>query len=178
SIQEVAPVANVRDVIGTREPGASVMGGAGTPGAGSVIRIRGSSSLSLDNSPLIYVDGVRVDGGQRSGGYASQGMSRLDDFSPEDIESIEIIKGPAAASLYGTEAANGVIQIITKRGRPGSVAFDMSVVGGTNWFPNPQRYFADKWYKIPETGELVSANLYELWEEQTGEPYAKYGSNF
>src|SRR5690606_27077414 len=93
ALVEVAPITNVRDLLGSREPGASVLGGSGAVGSGSVIRIRGSSSLSLDNGPLIYVDGVRVESGIRSGGgFPSQSSSRLDDFSPEDIESIEIIK--------------------------------------------------------------------------------------
>lgn len=173
-----APVTNVRSMIGTREPGVAVMGGSGSVGAGSPIRIRGSSSLSLDNSPLIYVDGVRVDGGIRSGqGYAQQSGSRLDDFSPEDIESIEIIKGPSAATLYGTEAANGVIQIITKRGTTQGVAFDLSTRQGVNWFPNPREYFGNKWYRPAGSEELVSTYIYDEWEREQGRPYTELGHN-
>ena len=98
----------------------------GVVGQGSSINIRGFSSLQTLNQPLIYVDGIRVDNsftlgpdngfdGFRDAG--GSGGSALDDINPEDIESIEIIKGPAAATLYGTEASAGVIQIVTKKER-------------------------------------------------------------
>src|SRR5919109_156594 len=74
----------------------------GQGGTGSQIRIRGVGSFSLSSTPLIYVDGVRVNNG-------STGIvSRFNDIAPEEIESIEVLKGPAAATLYGTEAARGV----------------------------------------------------------------------
>jgi TonB-dependent SusC/RagA subfamily outer membrane receptor len=108
-------------LLNARAPGVVVVPNSGRLGAGPNIQIRGRSSLSLDNSPLIYIDGVRVNNAVGTGpgqnGYGSQNADvggRLDDISPQDIESIEIIKGPAAATIYGTEAANGVIQIITK----------------------------------------------------------------
>ncbi len=104
----------------------------GTPGctqaSGSSINIRGFSSIQIGNQPLIYVDGIRVDNfcslaenfpGILNGRDASgSGASALDDINPEDIESIEIIKGPAAATLYGIEASAGVIQITLKEDRP------------------------------------------------------------
>jgi TonB-dependent SusC/RagA subfamily outer membrane receptor len=72
-------------------------------------------------------------------------VSVLDDFNPEDIESIEIIKGPAAASLYGTEASAGVIQIITKRGREGSPQFNVSIRQGVNYVANPAGKLGTLW---------------------------------
>jgi len=177
SLAEIAPISEVRDLIGTRVPGVAIMGGSGAVGSGSTIRIRGASSLSLANNPIVYVDGVRIESGIRpDGGFSSGAGSRLDDFSPEDIESIEIIKGPAAATLYGTEAANGVIQIITKRGQEGDVVFDMAIRGGTNWFPNPRRYFGEKWYQVPG-GALENAFLYDEDELREGRPYVGLGSN-
>ena len=101
--------------------GVQVLQSSGTAGTGSRIRIRGANSLSLSNEPLIIIDGVRVQGGGNSSsiGVGGQAPSRLDDLNPEEIESIEILKGPAASGLYGTQAANGVVQITTKRGRAG-----------------------------------------------------------
>lgn len=119
---ELAPVTNFSQLIQGRVPGVTVQQSSGTTGGGSRIRIRGSASVSLSNSPLLIIDGVRVndDPGQAqvlfTGGQTS---SRLNDINPEDIENIEILKGPAASALYGTAAANGVIQVTTKRGRPG-----------------------------------------------------------
>ncbi|MCH1932683.1 TonB-dependent receptor plug domain-containing protein, partial [Shewanella sp. A25] len=69
----------------------------------------------------------------------------LDDFNPEDIESIEIIKGPAAASLYGTEASAGVIQIITKKGREGAPQFNFSIRQGSNFLMNPSGKLGQQW---------------------------------
>ncbi|MDF1504175.1 SusC/RagA family TonB-linked outer membrane protein [Roseisolibacter sp. H3M3-2] len=101
--------------------GVQVLQSSGTAGTGSRIRIRGANSLSLSNEPLIIIDGVRVQGGGNSNSIAvgGQAPSRLDDLNPEEIESIEVLKGPAASGLYGTQAANGVVQITTKRGRAG-----------------------------------------------------------
>jgi TonB-linked SusC/RagA family outer membrane protein len=135
-IVNVAPVNSMADLIQGRTAGVQVFNSAGTSGAGSRIRIRGSSSISLSNDPLVYVDGVRVDSRQSDLGAGGQESSRLDDFNPEDIESIEIIKGPAAATLYGTEAANGVIRIVTKRGRPGETRWNVWAETGIVNEPN------------------------------------------
>src|SRR4029077_16014746 len=91
---------------------------AGAAGGGSRIRIRGASSLSLGNAPVVYVDGIKVNS-QASDGSATR-SSRFDDINPDEIETIDILKGPAAATLYGTEAANGVINITTKKGKSGN----------------------------------------------------------
>ena len=91
---------------------------AGAAGGGSRIRIRGQSSLSLGNAPVVYIDGVKVNSDASTG--SATGASRFDDLNPDEIENIDILKGPAAATLYGTEAANGVINITTKKGRAGS----------------------------------------------------------
>ncbi len=117
-----AKVTNFSDVLQSRVPGVTVQSAGGTTGSGSRVRIRGSNSVSLSNEPLLYVDGIRVDNNPSSTqeGVGGQSPSRLNDINPADIESIEVIKGPAAAALYGTAASNGVIQITTKRGRPGA----------------------------------------------------------
>ncbi len=105
--------------------GLTVTAGSGTPGTSSRIRIRGANSVSLSNEPLIIIDGVRID--NSTTGSASlvggQVTSRFDDINPEEIESIEVLKGPAASALYGTAAANGVLQITTKRGRSGKTSW-------------------------------------------------------
>lgn len=118
-----APIADFSQMIAGREPGVVALPSSGYTGEGAKIRIRGSSSLSQLNEPIIYVDGIRVD---RSAVDANNGQgnpSRLDDIPPESIERVEILKGAAAATLYGTEASNGVIQVFTKRGSAGAPRF-------------------------------------------------------
>ena len=116
-----AAVTNLQTVLSSRAAGVVVQEASGTTGGSARIRIRGSNSVSLSNDPLIIVDGVRVnnDEAATSIGVGGQVTSRLNDMNPEEIENIEVIRGPAAAALYGTAAANGVIQITTKRGRAG-----------------------------------------------------------
>jgi len=124
----VAPVTTVSDVLQSRIPGVSVTSASGTSGSSNQIRVRGASSISLSNEPLLYIDGVRVaTGGGTAWFTGGQLYERLNDLDPSDIESIELVKGPAAATLYGADASTGVIQVITKRGRPGSGRFSQSV---------------------------------------------------
>jgi len=97
----------------------------GDPGAGAYIQIRGQSSITSNLQPLIVVDGVPVSNSSFGGGTGSDPtaavvqQSRLNDLNPEDIASVEILKGAAAAAVWGTRAANGVIIVTTKKGRPG-----------------------------------------------------------
>jgi TonB-linked SusC/RagA family outer membrane protein len=129
--------------------GVQVLASSGTAGTGSRIRIRGANSLSLSNEPLIIIDGVRVQGGGSSSSIAvgGQAPSRLDDLNPEEIESIEVLKGPAASGLYGTQAANGVVQITTKRGRAGATQWNTYVERGrtedVSAFPDNYGAFGD-----------------------------------
>jgi TonB-dependent starch-binding outer membrane protein SusC len=125
---ENAPVASFSEAIAGREPGVQVLPSSGLAGEGARIRIRGNASLSQNNEPVVYVDGVRVDNG---GGFTYAGAggagtpSRLDDINPEMVERVEILKGAAAATLYGSEANAGVIQIFTKKGAAGPPRFTL-----------------------------------------------------
>jgi TonB-linked SusC/RagA family outer membrane protein len=142
-VQEIAPSPDVTNLINARAPGVVVIPGSGQVGAGPRIKIRGTNSFSLNDQPLIYVDGVRVANDVSTGinvqAFGSALVSRLNDFSPDEIDHIEILKGPAAATLYGTEASNGVIQIFTKRGQAGGKPkISATVRQGTQWFSNPE----------------------------------------
>ncbi len=125
-VAEQAPVANIFETLQGRVPGVNIQGGAGGVGIAQSIRIRGTSSISLSNTPLIYVDGVAIDNDNAEGpGVGGQNTSRINDFNPEDIERIEVIRGPAAAALYGSQASGGVIRIFTKQGRVGEPQFNL-----------------------------------------------------
>src|SRR5438128_6493116 len=125
------PPANMDQLLQARAPGLSVMQTSGMAGEGAQIRLRGAVSVTQSNQPIVYVDGIRV----RSEGYrrnrppfddsngfrgANYQASPLNDISPADIDHIEISRGSAASTLYGTEAAAGVIQIFTKHGTSGA----------------------------------------------------------
>ncbi len=115
-----SPVRTVADILESAQvPGVQVQRGGGDPGAPTKIRIRGISSISQSNDPVVILDGIWID--------ASVGKpSKLDNIDPASIASIEIIRGPSAATLYGQDASNGVIVITTKKGRPGVSRWDLS----------------------------------------------------
>lgn len=109
--------------------GAVITSNTGTPGGGVSIRLRGTSSITGGAEPLYIVDGVIIDNNadeQINVGYRSNPVNRLADLDPADIERIEILKGAAAAALYGSRANNGVVQIFTKRGQAGRPQFTVS----------------------------------------------------
>ena len=186
---EVTASANVMHLLSAQTAGVYFPGGGGMVGAPNASpRIRGVSSLELGSNPILYVDGVRVNNDDSSGPNIRGGRmaNRMNDINPNDIESIEIIKGPAAATLYGTEASAGVIQIITKKGVSGAPSIEMSVRQGVTYLPKPaERHQLTYWYHCPQNpwvkgkpyqactaaqiaadeGVLTSMNIYEKWEQ-------------
>ena len=102
------------DLLQGKTPGVQITTNSGAPGAGSTIRIRGGSSLSASNDPLIVIDGLPISGTGISGGDV------LNTINPNDIESFSILKDASATAIYGSRASNGVILITTKKGKAGS----------------------------------------------------------
>lgn len=119
-------VYSIADLLISQVPGLLVVPGSGLTGAGARIRFAGPRSLVGDGAPLILVDGIRVDATEDAAlvGIGGAGPSRLDDLSPDDIESIEVLRGPASAALYGAGASAGVILIRTKGGASGPVRWN------------------------------------------------------
>lgn len=146
AVVATAPVASLSDVVMARAPGVQVYSTGGLTGASPQINIRGQNSLSLSNQPLLIIDGVRVDnsavGSTRDNQYSGQSAGRFNDLIPGEIESIEVVKGPSAATLYGTDAANGVILVKTKRGVAGRPQWSIHAEQGLltmdrdRFFPN------------------------------------------
>jgi TonB-linked SusC/RagA family outer membrane protein len=108
-------------LIAGKVAGVSITSNGGSPGSGSVIRIRGVASLSASNDPLVVVDGLPFSGNGIPG--ASNALSLV---NPNDIESFTVLKDAAATAIYGSRASNGVILITTKKGRPGRTAVNFS----------------------------------------------------
>ena len=113
---------NITNALSGKVSGIQIIKGSSSPGSSSKIVLRGNSSLSGSNQPLIVVDGVPMDNttGTTNNDFwnpAADMGNGLSDINPEDIESMTVLKGASAAALYGSRAGNGVIQIITKSGR-------------------------------------------------------------
>jgi TonB-dependent starch-binding outer membrane protein SusC len=140
-----APVFTASQLLQGRLAGVEVLSTGGKAGQGSRVLLRGITSMTQDVQPIVYVDGVRIDNsfisGIQTGGPTWVG---LDDLIPEDIERIEVVRGASAATLYGTEASGGVIQIFTKQGRGGAQQinfrseFGMSDTPRDYWSVSPQ----------------------------------------
>jgi len=173
-VQDVA-ISGMQDLLAGRTPGLQYNVMNGTVGTGSPIRIRGVSSFNLGTNPIIIVDGVRVNNDASAGPTIGSGdeVNTMDDFNPEDIESIEIIKGPAAASLYGTEATAGVIQIITKKGREGAPEFNISIREGLNYMHDPAGRLGTMYF-CPTQPSPSATNGVPCRDRSELEPYNMY----
>ncbi|MBI4501311.1 MAG: SusC/RagA family TonB-linked outer membrane protein [Gemmatimonadetes bacterium] len=170
-----AGLTGLQDLVRGRIAGLELGRSQGTIGTGGVTRIRGTSSLSLSGAPLIYVDGVRLDNNDGAGPSIRNGrqVARINDIAPEEIERIEVIKGPAAATLYGTEASAGVIQIITKKGVVGKPTLDLSIRQGANWFSNPEGRL-NHVYSRDASGNVLELDLLKQ-ESDAGRPIFQTG---
>ena len=167
--------------------GVNVTQSSGAAGAGAQIILRGGTSGAegKDNQPLFVVDGVifdnsssvvgnsAFDGSMRS---ASTTSNRLMDINPEDIESMSVLKGPAAAALYGSRAANGVILITTKKGKEGVVEVNINSKFTASWvknLPQTQRQYARGYMedqydsKKNYTGTVFNDFAYTSWGEKS-----------
>ncbi len=162
-VLEGAPIKNIDDVLTARTTSLVVTQGNQT-GSGSRMRIRGQSSLNLSNQPMFVIDGVRMTSDADNTNIFTGGStpSRVGDINPDEIENIEIIKGPSAAALYGTAAANGVVVITTKRGRAGAARWTAYAEGGLlkdrNTYPTAYTLFG----KQTSTGLPAPINFCNL----------------
>ncbi len=152
SVMKVMPVSSLTDLLATRVPGLNVSPTSGSPGAPSRIRIRGVSSINATNDPIVIMDGIRInavqiENSENEAGDASRGSNQLvpsplDGIDPNSIETVEVFKGPSAVALYGTDAANGVIVITTKRGQAGPTRWTAEGIWGQSTMPGkwPSNY--------------------------------------
>lgn len=148
SLVKEAPVSSLSDVLMGRVPGLQVFQSQGTVGGEVKLQVRGRNSVLLGTEPIVIVDGVRyATNAITPAGFGPVGerTSPLNDLNPNDIESIEVVKGPSAATMYGTDAANGVIVVTTKNGRPGPARWSAYAKTGRTSIPTggyPDKYKA------------------------------------
>jgi TonB-linked SusC/RagA family outer membrane protein len=154
---EEMPTHNLTDLMIAKSPGVTLLPGTEL-GAAPTVRIRGVSSISLSNAPIWYVDGVRYAANSLSSG-TDAGFSLLNTINPDEIEDIEIVKGPSAATLYGTNAANGVVVITTKKGRAGATHWNYSAEGRTVDDRVPYQAMYANWGKDVKTGVSTRCQL-------------------
>jgi TonB-linked SusC/RagA family outer membrane protein len=166
--------------------GVNITQSSGAAGSGAQIILRGGTSLSesADNQPLFVVDGVIYDNSTSTVGNSSfDGMTnsatynanRVMDINPEDIESMSVLKGPAASALYGSRAGAGVVLITTKKGKEGNVEVNFGTKLMTSWahcLPEQQKtykrgYYEDQYTNKQYTGTVYNDFAYNSW----GEPY-------
>ena len=151
SLVPLVPATSLTDIVSARAPGVEVIESSGLTGAGASMRIRGQSSLVLQGDPIVIVDGVRQDN-TPGGSYVTAGFagsvpspSRINDVSVTDIQSIDFLKGPAASTEYGTDAANGVVVITTRRGGAGRAQWRAGTELSTSAIPVAFPTFYRSW---------------------------------
>lgn len=115
---EEGATSSFSDLLNARSEGLTIQRSSGMTGMGSRVRVRGVSSLTQDNNPLIVIDGVRANNNTGFDAFATGGQStsRFEDLDPQEVQSVQVMKGPTAATLYGSEAAAGVIVVETRSG--------------------------------------------------------------
>ncbi len=165
---------NIVNSLAGKVPGVNVTQFSGAPGAGASITIRGATSTSetRQNQPLFVVDGIIYDNSTTvTGNTGTDGLSRSNttysnrvmDINPEDIESLTVLKGAAAAALYGARAADGVIVITTKKGAEGRVTVNVTSKISTSWadkLPEAQTEFGPG--SVSSNG-VVNTDSYNSW---------------
>lgn len=162
SLVKEAPIADISDLLQSRVPGLQISTGNGGMAGGEIgLRLRGATTLYLDPEPIVIVDGVRyksnnllpLGGTSQEDSFRSNNgepQSPLNNMNPNDIETIEVVKGPSASTLYGPDAANGVILITTKRGTAGKTKF--------------------QWYARPVSNEVPQTTIargYQIWSHDS-----------
>lgn len=148
-------------------PGAMVQVNSGNPGGGTTVRLRGLSTLySGTSDPLYIIDGVIVDNSATAlidmGGNST---NRIADFDPEDIERIEVVKGAAAAALYGSRANNGVVQIFTKRGQSGQMKVRLNTTVGYDQVVKKLDLIDYPYTKVAKDSALRPVTRYDYQDE-------------
>ena len=148
---------NLTNALSSKAPGVIVTSSSGEPGAGSTITIRGIKTLQGDGQPLFVIDGMPIDNSAQSTTGGASTSNRLVDLNPADVENIEILKGAAAAAIYGQRAANGVILVTTKNGRAGPTRYSWTT--GLNLDQVNRAYPLQRTYGLGNRGATPACNF-------------------
>lgn len=176
-----ADESNVVQSLAGKAPNVEVVKTSGDPGTSSYIRIRGAASIDRATQPLFVVDGVPIDNsfsnislsgiGGTYDGAQTETSNRAGDINSEDIESIEILKGAAAAAIYGSRASNGVVLITTKSGKPGKTNISFKSQYGISELS--REYPLQRWYSQGRKG-VYEKNYSRSWGRPLNVPDAPW----
>ncbi len=135
----------LNELVNGKIAGVAVRSSSGNPGSGFRFMVRSGGGLNGDEQPVIYIDGVRINNDEVGPwGVGGQRISILADLNPEDIENIEVLKGPAGGASYGTNGSNGVVLITTKKGKITSEsAAGINYKFTTGWNTQAEKYSTD-----------------------------------
>lgn len=161
-VVELAPVTTLTELLQSRAPGVVTLLSSGEQGAAASLRLRGFDSVTLSQEPILYVNGIRIDNGGGWGGFdtgGGQAPSHLNDINPDDIETVEILRGAAATTLYGSEASAGVIHLTTKRSLQGPPRLTFQAEQGAVVLPD--RFEAN--YNYVPGVEKLNARVARAW---------------
>jgi len=185
TIETAPPAQSIEKVLQGQIAGAYIEQNSGAPGGGIQVRLRGVSTLIGESEPLYVIDGIMVSnvaiasninevsaaaGGSNPSLTQDNLVNRIADLNPEDIERIEILKGASAAALYGSRAANGVILITTKRGRPGAPRVTLTQRVG---YYDLSRKFGFREWTFDEAAEAFGASDVAQYFGSDGSPLVK-----
>jgi TonB-dependent SusC/RagA subfamily outer membrane receptor len=173
-LTEKSPILSVDQLLKGRTAGVMMNISQSAVGSSGQIKIRGTKSISLPSDPALYIDGVKVNNADDRGiSIGGPGINRMSDINPADIDRIEVVRGAAAATLYGTQGSNGVIQIFTKKGRTGAPEWAYEAEGGfertpTDRFPGRlwTQFTGPTGYRAHDPKEIIGNGRYERYLAQ------------
>ena len=168
---------NVVNALNSKVAGVQVTSSSGTPGASASIRIRGTNSISGDYQPLFVIDGVPIDNSENASAQERDGnvpftqgvnnSNRAVDINPQDVETITVLKGPAAAAIYGIRAANGAVIITTKKGK--------NSPGGKINVTLSSRFSLDQVNRLPDEQKVYSQGSGDVYQGPASGTSASWG---
>ena len=177
------PVTSYEQALQGRTPGVQISSPSGELGAAMKIRVRGASSVTANNQPLVVIDGFIVTSTDQTNFSDNNNSNPLADLNPNDIESVDILKDASAAAIYGSRASNGVMLITTKRGAKGKTKFNFNYSTGVSdpthlrSFLNSKQYIQMFTAAAGNAGYTTDpAGLDAAWGDAGGGPYTGSGS--
>jgi len=177
------PVTTYEQALQGRTPGVQISSASGELGSAIKVRVRGASSLTANNQPLVVIDGFIVTTTDQTNFTDNNTSNPLADLNPNDIASVDVLKDASASAIYGSRASNGVILITTKRGSQGKTKFNFNYSTGTSQPTHLRKFLNNTQYAEMFTAAAKNsgyttdpAGLNTAWADYGGGPYTGNGT--